>query len=169
MNEKPGMKEAVSAKLSSWHIRSLLLLSDSFLFLSFIFHNREPFLTCKKDSSYYSLKITSPVRLQHRSDSVTAYYRAYRQISRLSICIQFLKSVYNDEWTSFSPTAGLVLSAVPVFVFVSAAGNLFSSRQWLDDVAEGEIKGERKSRKVVPHKSECTRWGQASCWMEDKQ
>lgn len=41
-----------------------------------------------------------------------------------------------------------------MFVFVSAAGNLFSSRQWLDDVAEGEIKGERKSRKVVPHKSE---------------
>lgn len=47
-----------------------------------------------------------------------------------------------------------MLSAVPVFVFVSAAGNLFSSRQRLDDVAEGEIKGERKSRKVVPHKSE---------------
>lgn len=35
------------------------------------------------------------------------------------MCFQFLKSVYNDEWASFSPTAGPGLSAVPVFVSVS--------------------------------------------------
>lgn len=51
------------------------------------------------------------------------------------MCFQFLKSVYNDEWTSFSLTAGPGLSAVPVFVSVSVVGKLF--RQWLGDVAMG--------------------------------
>lgn len=49
-----------------------------------------------------------------------------------------LKSVYSDEWPSFGPTAGLALSPVPVFVFVSAAGKLFFlPARWMMMISTG--------------------------------
>lgn len=53
----------------------------------------------------------------------------------------FLKSVYNDEWPSFSSTDGFLLSDAPcVCVCLSLGGRkkLFSSRAgWLGDVGGG--------------------------------